>query len=229
MELTTHTDLPKGSSNDSEANACLTDDVIFAESVSEEDVSMEMFETDSDILSSVVDRLTDTADAEVGVVKPVGPVIPLSLLDDTEIPEGSGMSRLETGGVSPVDALEWMSIKGLPTLSVDEAAVTLYSSAAESVVSIRSGIGFRSCSGKASATDDTFEVDEGVLLIVLLTDVVLDALEREPSRGTHRPSLPLPRASSMALAAAWSWVKGRPLPVAQSPFTHPSFLQPSVN
>ena len=52
---------------------------------------MEIFDSESDVVSSLVDRLTDTADAEVVVVKPVGPDIPLSLLDDAEIPDGSGM------------------------------------------------------------------------------------------------------------------------------------------
>ena len=74
--------------------------------VSEEERSIEIFESESDVLSSLVERLTDTTDAEVVVVKPVGPDIPLSLLDDADRPNGSGMYRLDTGGVSPVDALE---------------------------------------------------------------------------------------------------------------------------
>lgn len=63
----------------------------FDECESVEERSMEIFDSESDVVSSLVDRLTDTADAEVVVVKPVGPDIPLSLLDDAEIPDGSGM------------------------------------------------------------------------------------------------------------------------------------------
>ena len=106
LESVLHGDLPIGSKNESEANACLVDDFTFDDCVSEEERSMEMFDRESDVLSSLVERLTETTDAEVVVVKPVGPDIPLSLLDDAEIPDGSGMCRLETGGVSPVDALE---------------------------------------------------------------------------------------------------------------------------
>ena len=206
--------------------------------MSEEDVSMEILERESDevVVSSVErDRLTDTTDAEVVVVKPVGPVIPLSLLDDAERPDGSGMCRLDTGGVSPVDALEWIRIKGLllPILSVELAAGTIYSVAAVSMGSgvvleitvLRSGGG-----SPALVTDDVFETEDGVLLIVLLVrDAVLDDFDVDPSRGTHKPSFPRLRASSIALAAAWSRVKGRPLPVAQSLFTHPSFRHPSVS
>ena len=206
--LPVHSDLPIGSKCVSESNSCLTDDLVFDDCVPEEDVSMEIFERDSDVLSSVVlDRLTDTTDAEVVVVRPVGPDMPLSLLDDAERPDGSGMCRLDTGGVSPVDALEWIRIKGLllPTLSVELAAATMYS--VESVVSIGSGVRLETTvlgSGKGSAaTDDVFETEDGVLLIVLLVrEVVLGVFDNEPSRGRHKPPLPLLRARSIALAAA---------------------------
>lgn len=129
-----------------------------------------------------------------------------------------------------------MRIKGLPvlpTLSVDVALCMLMSAA--SAVSIGSGVwlGLATLgSGKWSAVDDTSEMEDGVLpmeALLLVRDAVLDVFDRTPSSGTHRPSLPLPRASSTALAAAWSRFKGRPLPVAHSPFLQPSFLQPSVN
>lgn len=97
-------------------------------------------ESDVVVVSSVErDRLTNSTDADVVVVRPVGPVIPLSLLDDAEIPDGSGMCRLDTGGVSPVDAREWIRIKGLllPTLSAELAVCTTCS---ESVVSMGSGV-----------------------------------------------------------------------------------------
>lgn len=89
-----------------EAKACFTDDLILASCASDDDCSIEMLESESDRNSLLVVTLSDSADTEVVVVKPVGPDMPLSLLDDAEIPEGSGMYRLETGGVSPVDALE---------------------------------------------------------------------------------------------------------------------------
>ena len=108
----------------------------------EEEVSMEILGRVSDdvVVSSVErDRLTNSTDADVVVVKPVGPVIPLSLLDDAEMPDGSGMCRLDTGGVSPVDAREWIRIKGLllPKLSAELAVCTICS---ESVVSMGSGV-----------------------------------------------------------------------------------------
>lgn len=105
-------DLPIGSKYVSDVEKCLTDDLTFvggSEEEEEEEVSIEMLGRVSDevVVSSVErDRLTNSTDADVVVVRPVGPVIPLSLLDDAEIPDGSGMCRLDTGGVSPVDARE---------------------------------------------------------------------------------------------------------------------------
>ena len=129
-----------------------------------------------------------------------------------------------------MDAREWIRINGLllPTLSAELTVGT------ESVVSMGSGVVLETtvlCSGKDSpVTEDVFEVEDGVLLIVLLVrDVVLDDFDVDPSRGRHKPPFPLLRASSSAFAAAWSWVKGWPLPVAQSQFTHPSFRHPSVS
>ena len=97
--------------------------------------------SDDVVVSSVErDRLTNSTDADVVVVRPVGPDIPLSLLDDAEIPDGSGMCRLDTGGVSPVDAREWIRIKGLLLLilSVELAVGTTRSEL--SVVSMGSGV-----------------------------------------------------------------------------------------
>ena len=71
-------DLPIGSTYVSEVR-CLTDDLTFEDCVPEEDVSMEIFERESDevvVVSSVErERLTNSTDAEVVVVRPVGPVI----------------------------------------------------------------------------------------------------------------------------------------------------------
>ena len=127
---------------------CLTDDFIFevctSEEETEEEVSMEILgrvSSDDVVVSSVErDRLTNSTDADVVVVRPVGPDIPLSLLDDAEIPDGSGMCRLDTGGVSPVDAREWIRIKGLLLLilSVELAVGTTRSEL--SVVSMGSGV-----------------------------------------------------------------------------------------
>ena len=210
-------DLPIGSKYVSDVEKCLTDDLTFVggSEEEEEEVSIEMLGRVSDevVVSSVErDRLTNSTDADVVVVRPVGPVIPLSLLDDAEIPDGSGMCRLDTGGVSPVDAREWIRIKGLllPTLSAELVVCTPCS---ESVVSMGSGVVLETtvlCSRWDSpVTEDVFEVDDGVLLIVLLVrDAVLDDFDADPSRGRHKPPFPLLRASSTAFAAAWSWVKG---------------------
>ena len=155
---------------------------------SEEERSMEMFESESDVVSSLLlDILTDTTDAEVVVVKPVGPDIPLSLLDDADIPDGSGMCRLETGGVSPVDARECMRIRGfpvLPTLSVEVAVCMSLSSV--SVISIGSGVccGLAGLSsGMRPPTEETSEMEDGVLLMAVLLEreAVLEVLDSVPS------------------------------------------------
>ncbi len=146
----TEGDLPIGSKYVSEAVLvrCLTDDLILegctSEDETEEEVSMEILgrvSLDDVVVSSVErDRLTNSTDADVVVVRPVGPVIPLSLLDDAEIPDGSGMCRLDTGGVSPVDAREWIRIKGLLLLPILSAELAVCTTCTESVVSMGSGV-----------------------------------------------------------------------------------------
>lgn len=120
----------------------MTDDSTLDRCESEEVVSMDILGSDSDDVAEVssveCDRPTGTADSEVALVKPVDSDIPLSLLDDIRIPDGCGMRRRETGGVSPKDTREENNTKAL-LLSTLSEELTVITGCSGSVVSIGSG------------------------------------------------------------------------------------------